>query len=132
LSKRWNVARLTSEISSSPKKTRNGTVFCGGISAADPPADAARDSPAIPSTGAALAVRFRFNPRFVCDMAEFLLDFSSNKCATKLSKSVTFSVRFEQHKAGWLPGCTYRTMCLAPQPEFRAVLEHVRSMQLAA
>jgi hypothetical protein len=33
----------------------------------------------------------------------------------------------------WLPFLdTYRTMCLAPQPEFREILEHVRSMQLAA
>jgi hypothetical protein len=27
---------------------------------------------------------------------------------------------------------TYRTMCLAPQPDFRRVLEDVRAMQLAA
>ena len=32
----------------------------------------------------------------------------------------------------WLPFLdTYRTMCLAPQPEFREALEHIRSMQLA-
>jgi hypothetical protein len=27
---------------------------------------------------------------------------------------------------------TYRTMCLAPQPDFRRVLEDVLAMQLAA
>ncbi len=33
----------------------------------------------------------------------------------------------------WLPFLdTYRTMCLAPQPDFRRVLEDVRAMQLAA
>jgi hypothetical protein len=33
----------------------------------------------------------------------------------------------------WLPFLdTYRTMCLAPQPEFREVLEQVRSLLLAA
>jgi hypothetical protein len=33
----------------------------------------------------------------------------------------------------WLPFLdTYRTMCLAPQPDFRRVLEEVREMRLAA
>jgi hypothetical protein len=33
----------------------------------------------------------------------------------------------------WLPFLdTYRTMCLAPQPDFRRVLEDVQAMQLAA
>jgi hypothetical protein len=33
----------------------------------------------------------------------------------------------------WLPFLdTYRTMCLAPQPHFRRVLEEVREMRLAA
>ena len=33
----------------------------------------------------------------------------------------------------WLPFLdTYRTMCLAPQPAFKRVLEDVRAMQLAA
>jgi hypothetical protein len=33
----------------------------------------------------------------------------------------------------WLPFLdTYRTMCLAPQPDFKRVLEDVRAMQLAA
>jgi hypothetical protein len=33
----------------------------------------------------------------------------------------------------WLPFLdTYRTMCLAPQPDFRRTLEDVRAMQLAA
>jgi hypothetical protein len=98
LSKRWNVARLTSEISSSPRRTCNGTVFCGaksaidpaadaarvadGKSATDPPVDAAKDTPAIPSTDKALLGRFPFEARFVCDIAEFLPYFPSNKCAT--------------------------------------------------
>ena len=35
--------------------------------------------------------------------------------------------------SGWLPFLnTYRTMCLAPQPDFRLVLEEVRGMQVAA
>jgi len=94
LSKRWNVARLTSEISSSSSvATRNGTVFChsisatdpaggtdtdtdtdtGDISAGDPPVDAAKDIPAIPSTDTALLGRFPFEARFACGIAEFLL-----------------------------------------------------------
>jgi hypothetical protein len=33
----------------------------------------------------------------------------------------------------WLPFLdTYRTMCLAPQPDFRRVLENVLAMELAA
>jgi hypothetical protein len=33
----------------------------------------------------------------------------------------------------WLPFLdTYRTMCLAPQPDFRRVLEEVRAMRTAA
>jgi hypothetical protein len=33
----------------------------------------------------------------------------------------------------WLPFLkTYRTMCLAPKPEFRRVLEEIRELRLAA
>jgi len=33
----------------------------------------------------------------------------------------------------WLPFLrTYRTMCLAPRPEFRLLLDQARDMQLAA
>jgi len=55
-------------------------VFCDGISATDPLVDAdtppsvtAKDIPAIPNTDTALARRFPFETRFICDMAEFLL-----------------------------------------------------------
>src|ERR1700744_935610 len=92
LSKRWNVARLTSEISSSSRVgTRNGAAFCQSISAAepavgsakgddaifagDPPVDAAKDTPAIPRTDRALLGRFPFKARFACNMSEFLLTF---------------------------------------------------------
>jgi hypothetical protein len=38
-----------------------------------------------------------------------------------------------KNRCAWLPFLdTYRTMCLAPQPDFRRVLEDVRAMQLAA
>jgi len=34
--------------------------------------------------------------------------------------------------SGWLPFLkTYRTMCLAPKPEFRRVLEEIHEMRLA-
>jgi hypothetical protein len=37
------------------------------------------------------------------------------------------------HCARWLPFLnTYRTMCLAPQPDFRRALEDVRDMRLTA
>jgi hypothetical protein len=101
LSKRWNVAKLTSEISSSSSAgIRNGAVLCqsisatdptvgaandaGGISAGDPPVDAAKDIPAIPSTDTALLGRFPLEARFACDIEEFLLYFPSTKRATKL------------------------------------------------
>jgi hypothetical protein len=36
-------------------------------------------------------------------------------------------------KNAWLPFLdTYRTMCLAPQPDFKRTLEGVRAMRLAA
>src|SRR5262249_19325783 len=52
----------------------------------------------------------------------------------KAISATTETVSTRQYQGGvWLPFLdTYRTMCLAPQPEFRDVLEHVRSMQLAA
>lgn len=38
-----------------------------------------------------------------------------------------------QRRRKWLPFLdTYRTMCIAPEPEFRALLEDVRKFQLAA
>ena len=38
-----------------------------------------------------------------------------------------------KNRYAWLPFLdTYRTMCLAPQPDFRRVLENVRAMQLTA
>jgi hypothetical protein len=85
LSKTKNVDKLTSEISSSPSvMTPRGVGLCDGISATDPTADApppaiAKDTPAIPNTGAALLRRFTFEARFACDIAEFLLYFRSNK-----------------------------------------------------
>jgi hypothetical protein len=105
LSKRWNVARLTSEISSSSRVgTRNGAAFCqtksatepavAGISAGDPPVDATQDTPAIPSTDIALFGRFPFAGRFACGIAEFLLYLPSNKRTTSF---VHHFVRFELH-----------------------------------
>jgi hypothetical protein len=107
LSKRWNVARLTSEISSSSRVgTRNGAAFCqtksatepavgpakaAGISAGDPPVDATQDTPAIPSTDIALFGRFPFAGRFACGIAEFLLYLPSNKRTTSLLYSYTIS-----------------------------------------
>lgn len=36
-------------------------------------------------------------------------------------------------EGGWLRFVnTYRTMCIAPEPEFRRVLEEIREMRLAA
>jgi hypothetical protein len=62
--------------------TPRGVGLCDGISATPPTADAdapppaiAKDTPAIPSTGAALLRRFPFEARFACDIAEFLLYF---------------------------------------------------------
>ncbi|HTV34338.1 MAG TPA: hypothetical protein VME69_14800 [Methylocella sp.] len=86
MSKRWNVAKLTSEISSSPRKVSNGTVFGDGksptgITATAPLAVAAKEAPVIPSTDTALLERLRFEARFACGMAEFLLVRFSNKYA---------------------------------------------------
>ncbi|MGC2836206.1 MAG: hypothetical protein WA238_19195 [Methylocella sp.] len=89
LSKRWNVARLTPEISSSSKAgSLNGATFCQSVSATDaavgakdadrtsagdPPVEAANDIPAIPSTDTDLLGRFSLEARFACDIEEFLL-----------------------------------------------------------
>jgi len=36
-------------------------------------------------------------------------------------------------RSNWLPFLNaYRTMCLAPEPDFRRVLEEIRDMRLAA
>jgi hypothetical protein len=64
----------------------NGTAFCqsipsidaavgaakgaNGISAGDPPVDAAKDTPAIPSTDTALLGRFPFEARFAWGIGE--------------------------------------------------------------
>src|ERR1700722_12865501 len=90
LSKRWNVARLTSEISSSSRVgTRNGAVSCQRMSATDPavgatrdaagdpPVDAAKDTPAMPRTDTVFLVRFPFETRFACGIAVFLPYFPS-------------------------------------------------------
>ena len=57
-----------------------------------------------------------------------------------LAETVTAAARLEADKTArtakneiWLPFLdTYRTMCLAPQDNFRRVLEEVREMRLAA
>jgi hypothetical protein len=55
-----------------------------GISAGDPPVDAANDTPAIPSTVTALLGRFPFEARFACGIAELLLHFPSTKSMTNV------------------------------------------------
>ena len=54
------------------------------------------------------------------------------ECGTFLATAETENTR--PYRGGvWLPFLnTYPTMCLAPQPDFRRVLEDVRAMQLAA
>jgi hypothetical protein len=72
LSKRWNVARLTSAISSSPSVIVCVGVklnFCGtsavGVIAAEAPPASPNVRPAVPSAGiAALVTRFRFEASF--------------------------------------------------------------------
>jgi hypothetical protein len=44
-----------------------------GISAGDPPVDAAKDTPTIPSTDTALLGRFAFEARLACGIAGSLL-----------------------------------------------------------
>lgn len=42
-------------------------------------------------------------------------------------------MRSPVRRHGWLPFLnTYRTMCIAPEPEFRRVLGEIRDLQLAA
>jgi hypothetical protein len=39
----------------------------------------------------------------------------------------------QKRTEGWLPFLNiYRTMCLAPEPDFQRVLEEIRDMRLAA
>jgi hypothetical protein len=66
-----------------------------GTSATDPPVDAAKDSPATPSTDTALAGRFPFEGRFACDIAEFLLYFPSKQMRDEPAALVALFVRFE-------------------------------------
>jgi hypothetical protein len=50
-------------------------------------------------------------------------------------RSITWygAVQVLEFRIDWLPFLkTYRTVCLAPQPDFRRVLEDVLAMQLAA
>jgi DnaJ domain len=57
------------------------------------------------------------------------------RLAKKLHPDLTVETENARSCQGgvWLPFLdTYRTMCLAPQPHFRRVLEDVRQMQLAA
>jgi hypothetical protein len=55
-----------------------------GISAGEPPVDAAKDIPAIPSTDTVLLGRFPLEARLACAIAEFLLHFPSTKSATNV------------------------------------------------
>jgi hypothetical protein len=78
LSKTEKVAKLTSEISSSPRKTWWLTPVIGvsvdvsiGASADAPLASA--NKPAAPNTGMTLALRFRIETRFARDIGEDLL-----------------------------------------------------------
>jgi hypothetical protein len=49
------------------------------------------------------------------------------------ARAVKYSSSFDGRKDSWLPFLdTYRTMCLAPQPDFRRVLAGVLAMELAA
>jgi hypothetical protein len=59
---------------------------------------------------------------------------SSRAAATPRMSSSKARVASRSHQGGvWLPFLdTYRTMCLAPEPDFRRVLEDIRAMQLAA
>ncbi|MGP8231853.1 MAG: hypothetical protein ACLQL2_04200 [Methylovirgula sp.] len=57
----------------------NDPINCDGGAAAEPPADAAKDTPAIPNTEAVLFGRFALKIGFVCGTAEFLSAFASQK-----------------------------------------------------
>jgi hypothetical protein len=69
LSKRWNVARLTSCISSSPR-TKRFAVSAVGIVVPDALPNSERPSPAAPNTvtAATLVVRFFLEARLICRM----------------------------------------------------------------
>jgi hypothetical protein len=79
LSKRWNVAKLTSAISSSPRVIAwVGVKFgvcgasCVGTADADAPPTSERVNPAAPNTGADFVIRFRFETCFTRGMLAFL------------------------------------------------------------
>jgi hypothetical protein len=112
--KRENVARLTSVISSSSRvvirnraesrENRSSTdpavgavKGVNGISAVDPPVDAAKETPAIPSTDRALPGRLLLGARFDCGIEEFLLYFPLTSRATNPLHPLALFVRLEQH-----------------------------------
>jgi hypothetical protein len=84
----------------------NGAAFCqsisatgprvgaargaGGISAGDPPVDAANDAPAIPSTDTALFGRFPFEARFACAIAESSPTSRDQICNERIALISTF------------------------------------------
>ncbi len=72
---RWNVAKVTSEISSSAKNACAGAVAGDGIPASDPVTVATKDSPATlkTDTGKAFPDRFPLQAFFVCDIMRLLL-----------------------------------------------------------
>jgi hypothetical protein len=85
LSKTYDFAKLTSEISSSPSViSRFTAVFRAGISAAglwrltDVRPASENDSPAASGTGPALLRRFRFEACVVCDMVKSSDTFGQN------------------------------------------------------
>jgi hypothetical protein len=91
LSKRWNVARVTSEISSSPKTAGSGAVPSSGTPATDPLVVAAKDSPATLRADKALLDRFTLEAHFFCDIKWFLLH---SKCRiTRMVSSIELSLR---------------------------------------
>lgn len=50
-----------------------------------------------------------------------------------LLASQRFSSRPGYFEVDWLPFLnTYRTMCVAPEPDFRRLLEDIRELQIAA
>jgi hypothetical protein len=92
LSKTWNVAKLTSAISSSPKVRRwDGTVLFGAMSATEFSADAAKDIPAIPRTDMALVEYFFFEGRFAWYIADYLLKILLARLEKKLALRRLFS-----------------------------------------
>ncbi len=71
-SRSWNVARVTPEISSSPKGIA-GAAPAGLNTAAELAAVAANDAPTTPRTVNALLERFTLEARFVCIIKWLLL-----------------------------------------------------------